>query len=152
MTVLSVWTRSTQLPLHTNIKSLLHSNDPAQQWGYSWMFVKIWNIIRPQRSLKTFVIISVVLTRSPISVWSPCGRMSMSGWREQASITALYLWRTNRDRLTAAANSQKETTCTGLLSILWISLIRIKHLVYNRLFCTHSTSHRGFWREPRRLS
>lgn len=34
---------------------------------------------------------SVTLTRSPTSVWSPCGRMSMSGCREQASITALYL-------------------------------------------------------------
>lgn len=31
------------------------------------------------------------LTRSPISVWSPWGRMSMSGSREHASITALYL-------------------------------------------------------------
>lgn len=31
------------------------------------------------------------ITRSPISVWSPKGSRSMSGWREQASITALYL-------------------------------------------------------------
>lgn len=30
-------------------------------------------------------------TRSPISVWSPKGSRSMSGCREQASITALYL-------------------------------------------------------------
>lgn len=35
-------------------------------------------------------------TLSPISVWSPCGRMSMSGWREQASMTALYLVGINR--------------------------------------------------------
>ena len=31
------------------------------------------------------------LTRSPIWVWSPWGRMSMSGCREQASMTILYL-------------------------------------------------------------
>lgn len=30
-------------------------------------------------------------TRSPIWVWSPWGRMSMSGCREQASMTILYL-------------------------------------------------------------
>lgn len=41
-----------------------------------------------RRHLWVFV---AVLTRSPTSVWSPCGRMSMSGWREQASTTALYL-------------------------------------------------------------
>lgn len=32
-----------------------------------------------------------ILTRSPIWVWSPWGKMSMSGCREQASMTVLYL-------------------------------------------------------------
>lgn len=49
--------------------------------------------------LKNNIILAALPTRSPISVWSPCGRMSISGWREQASITALYLWDKNTNRI-----------------------------------------------------
>lgn len=46
------------------------------------------------------------ITRSPISVWSPKGSRSMSGWREQASITALYLQKKH------CYNKKKEDKCT----------------------------------------
>lgn len=36
-------------------------------------------------------LLEALLTRSPIWVWSPWGRMSMSGCKEQASMTILYL-------------------------------------------------------------